>query len=262
MSERRAHDEACDWIVRLDSDQVTAAERSAFVRWLNQSPENAEAYQAMSRLWARMDALSLDIPASFGESADPASRHRPPTPWFLDYRAAVAASLAVVCLIVASVLLTDPVRGQANTRQFVTPVNATHTYVASDGSRIELGPETVASLDFGARLRSMELARGLVTLDVAHDAARPFTLGVGRHVITVLGTRFSVTANESGLEVRVDEGRVRFAARAGQHGAASPMLAGRVLDGIDLYGGQLLRFDAESAMVQVDTLEEEHWENQ
>lgn len=261
MNDGRIHDEACDWIVRLDSGRLNGDERQAFVRWLNRSPENAEAYQAMSRLWARMDTLSLEIPAAFDQGARPSVRRRPQTPWFFDYRAAVAASLGVVCLIIAIVLSTDPVRGASEARSFVTPVDATHVFEATDGSRFEFGPQTVASLDFGSRHRTMELTRGMVTLDIAHDPDRPFILGLGLHQVTVLGTRFEARSGESGLSVRVDEGRVRFTSRSQPDDGAAPPGDGAQFNGIDLYAGQVLVFEADNGSMHIETIEEERWEN-
>lgn len=262
MNDGRIHDEACDWIVRLDSGQLNGDERQAFVRWLNRSPENAEAYQAMSRLWARMDTLRLEVPEAFDQGARrPSVRRRPQTPWFFDYRAAVAASLGVVCLIIAIVLSTDPVRGASEARSFITPVDATHVFEAADGSRIEIGPQTVASLAYDARHRTMELTRGMVTLDIAHEVDRPFILGLGRHQVTVLGTRFEARSGETGVSVRVDEGRVRFSARPRPDDGASSPEGGGQLNGIDLFAGQVLVFDAESASMHIETFEEERWEN-
>lgn len=253
MIDRRIYDQACDWIVRLESEAVTAGERSAFVRWLNRREEHAEAYQEMSRLWARMDALGLAKPEPFPDPVDtgPAIGNR--SPWFLGYRGAVAASLAVIGLIAATVMFTDPVRAPDDVRHFVTSIKEGHTFTAPDGSQVQLGERTTATLKFDRSQRNLELAEGIVTVDVVPDPKRPFRVSVGHHIVTAVGTRFRVRRTEQRVDVRVFEGKVRFSPRPGAaelETGDGPPDAG-TSHAIDLDGGQALswRTDAREIIV-------------
>ncbi|KAA9130176.1 DUF4880 domain-containing protein [Marinihelvus fidelis] len=253
MSDQRAHEEASEWIVRLDADNVTAAERSAFVRWLNRSAENADAYQAMSTLWARMDALNLGRPDAFGE-AMPARQERPrgETPWYLGYRVAVAASLAVISLVLVAVMVGPATMGTAQPMHFVTPLNSGHYFEAVDGSSVTIEPGTTATLRYTAGRRVLDLAQGTVWVDVVHDPQRPYTVRVGEQTVTALGTRFSVSADATGTRVRVAEGRVRFTARSGQGGRRGANLDEAGAESIELVAGQYLGYHDGVATVSFD----------
>ncbi len=83
------------------------------------------------------------------------------------------------------------------------------TVVLTDGSRLELEPETaLAALTPERDDVDLELRRGRVSLDVTHNPKRQFRVRAGQVTVTVLGTRFSVVRGGGRVAVAVERGKV------------------------------------------------------
>ena len=82
-------------------------------------------------------------------------------------------------------------------------------------ARLTLDAASRAGVAFFASRRSVRLLAGSAFFDVAHDAARPFTVEALGHQITVLGTRFAVDLGADGLRVAVESGRVQLRSASG-----------------------------------------------
>jgi transmembrane sensor len=79
----------------------------------------------------------------------------------------------------------------------------------SDGSRIELGPSArLEIVDNSSRSFVSVLRRGHATFDVRPGGPRLWTIEAGLASVEVVGTRFSVTRDESSVEVEVERGLV------------------------------------------------------
>ena len=74
------------------------------------------------------------------------------------------------------------------------------THVLADQSRVTLEPGTAVNLNFDPQRREVELVRGDILVEVAHDATRPFVVRTAQGSVRALGTRFVVSA-ESGVTV-------------------------------------------------------------
>lgn len=95
-----------------------------------------------------------------------------------------------------------------------------HIYAAADGAirKVELADGTHLTLAGGAdvqvrytrHVRDVELVRGTIFADVAHDPDRPFHVGAGDGRVTVLGTAFELSKKPSVVRVRVESGHVQF----------------------------------------------------
>jgi transmembrane sensor len=81
-----------------------------------------------------------------------------------------------------------------------------------DGSELQLNTDSAVSIRFDAQKRWVKLERGEAFFRVKKDATRPFIVAAGRAEARVLGTAFVVRWRETGTEVLVSEGKVRFGA--------------------------------------------------
>lgn len=81
----------------------------------------------------------------------------------------------------------------------------------ADGTRVTLDGATRLEVRLGSRRRQVELVRGEAFFDVAHDAARPFTVRSDTGSARVLGTAFDLERADGRLELSVHRGRVRLA---------------------------------------------------
>jgi transmembrane sensor len=78
----------------------------------------------------------------------------------------------------------------------------------SDGSHIDLAPDSRLRTHFTATRRDVQLERGQAFFAVAHSALRPFAVHVANLTVTTLGTAFDVRTGPDNTVVIVSEGRV------------------------------------------------------
>ncbi len=77
----------------------------------------------------------------------------------------------------------------------------------SDHTQIELDTNTAVRLRMTTAERTVWLEKGEAWFHVAHDAAHPFAVIVGKHRITDLGTEFLVRRNADNVDVTLLKGR-------------------------------------------------------
>jgi ferric-dicitrate binding protein FerR (iron transport regulator) len=51
---------ASEWLVRMESGTITAAERLRFAEWLSSDPSHRDAYREAERFWHGLDRLNPD----------------------------------------------------------------------------------------------------------------------------------------------------------------------------------------------------------
>lgn len=128
-------------------------------------------------------------------------------PWSVAL-AAVAAAAAVVALRMPE---SNPPAPAPAPRVYATTAAQRAEILLADGTRITLAPESRlrVSADFGTERRDIYL-EGEAFFDVAHDAARPFTVYAGNASAHDIGTAFAVRsyANDRAVQITVREGVV------------------------------------------------------
>ena len=198
---------AASWLVRMRSELPSAGDIVEHALWRAESTAHDSIYRDMERVWIAAGATTF------------AKRrgglfHRlvPHRPWLGMRNALVAASVIAT------------LGGAAVTQQYlsvwqydyVTPTADVRTIALADGSTVIMKGGTALNIGIGrSGARTVELARGEAFFEVAHDAARPFTVDAGSAVVQDLGTGFAVERHGQSGEVSVDHGTVKVAA-AGQ----------------------------------------------
>jgi len=115
-------------------------------------------------------------------------------------------------------------------REFRTARGQRAVVVLGDGSRVELGAESVLRVDETAVGRRVVNLEGQAVFDVTHDSLRPFEVRSANAITEDLGTRFTVRAyrDEARVQVFVAAGKVALRA------VGSPESSGTVLGPRDL----------------------------
>jgi transmembrane sensor len=180
---RRLH-EAGEWIQRLNesTDPLLAED---WLKWCQSDPENLPAFEGIQAVW---DGFSVVTPAR-------AARSR------------IAWAAAAGILIVAGAATWFGLRYSAE-QVFDTAISEQRMETLSDGSRLDLAPDSRVSVRFTRAAREVRLDRGEAFFTVAHNIARPFVVHVNGLTVTAVGTAFDVRAGPSSTEVTVSEGRV------------------------------------------------------
>ena len=250
MTAQKTYDRACDWIILLDSDTATATERAEFVRWLNQEPENAIAFEEMSQLWAKIGTLGPlgaepeELFPATPCRLRPASKSQHFSRWVL----ATVCGIVVMC---GSIILGTSHSGLPTQQQFVTALNQKHKLTAPDGSVIQMGLMSAIELNYSSSMREVHMQRGSIQFSVAHDERRPFVVNLGEISVWAVGTKFTITGDAGRIEVQVIEGSVRFSSNGAKQNSSGALRASQQPATVLLTAGQLLNYSAETGFLQL-----------
>jgi transmembrane sensor len=199
--------------VRLQSEELPKTEREQFVDWLRESQLHvaemlrvAKVHDALeqSKSWHQ---ISTDGPDEENENvvaltAAPTAGQRlgAPSRQSRVWAGLVAAGLAAVAL--AGWML--HVRAQL----IETERGERREVALSDGSVLQVDPETRIRLAFEPKLRRVILERGRALFRVAKNPDRPFLVEADGTTVRAVGTAFGVERQEGGVIVTVAEGKV------------------------------------------------------
>ncbi|MEH3105955.1 MAG: FecR domain-containing protein [Sphingomonas fennica] len=193
--QRRAIEEqAARHVVRLRSG-ADAAERTAIAAWIGADPAHAVAFAEADLAW--------DAGAALRPAAPPVPE---PAPVDRGRRRLVAGVVAAGAATAIGVPLALRTRG--GHADYATAIGERRTVTLADGSRVGLNTDTRIAVRYGRTHRVVRLIRGEALFDVAHDAARPFLVEVGRSWIRAVGTAFNVRVRRDLAELTVTEGVV------------------------------------------------------
>jgi len=199
--------EASDWIAKLDRE-LTAAESTELQQWLAQSAAHRAALLEVAALWDKMDSLQrlADLFPQTEKKSRPQLQH-----WGL------AASVAVVAALLTfwwQPALLSPTQNTSATlvstqSSYQTRVGETNTIELPDQSKLVLNTNSFVVVKYSAKARIIELQRGEIMIDVAHDNNRPLSVVAGGKIIQAVGTAFNVQVQDSQVELIVTDGKVR-----------------------------------------------------
>ncbi len=219
LSRQRIVEQAADWVVRLQDEDLSYEQIEQWNQWMEASAEHARAFDDVSLMWQAAARLPEDLlpPSrlSRGEGAAVVQERARPSPaqparrrrWLR-----VAAVAAVVCVGIGlgamRLLDRDGVAADA-VQVYATARGELGHYVLEDRSQIDLGPGSQLRVQIGPARRQLELVAGQAYFSVARDAARPIEVRAGGLIAQALGTRFAVEQRASGVAVTVTEGHVQ-----------------------------------------------------
>jgi transmembrane sensor len=211
QSDRVARDEAIEWWVRLDGDDLSAAERRRFEAWLSNSAENHDAFVDICALWGELDSLKPIIRKSQAVGGGSRAHGRGGRSQQRIWALAAGVVAAVVALWLA-------IPGA----DFRAPAGENRTVRLADGSTVVLASGSAMNMRYSKGRRELDLVEGEAWFEVQPDAARPFVVRAGTGTATALGTAFDVRKREDRVEVAVLESRV--AVDSGMRSSGSPVI--------------------------------------
>lgn len=212
--------QALDHVLALRAATADDDRRRAADLWRRADPAHEAAFQDADRLWRLAGRLA------------PADARRPSAPSRRRILAgggvALAASIAGVAALTPIV---DRLRGAET-----TGTGETRVILLPDGSRVTLGPDSAAMVDFAGPARRIGLLDGIAFFDVRRDDARPFEVRARDILVTVVGTAFEVKRIGCKVAIAVAAGIVAVS------GAAFP--------GRELHAGDWMVIDTETDAVE------------
>jgi len=190
---------AAEWLEQRAFSEWTPSNDAALNAWLEESVDHQVAFYrlefALERT-ARLSALRSGVPQQINAK---------PRNWIV--RAKLAAAVAAVAALCAGGIYEYASAPQGTT--YATDIGGRKILTLSDGTQIELNTNTSIRLAADDTGRKVWLTKGEAFFQVRHDAAHPFTVMVGDHVVTDLGTKFVVRRQPDGMTVSLIEGSAR-----------------------------------------------------
>ena len=212
--------QAGEWVAAHQASGLDEAERRAFYAWLVASPVHVEEYLQVALLSRRLPVAAADpeLPleaildrvreepesvtriGNAPHASRTAPRARPQRRWLW---AAVPAGLAVIAVTLFWL------RGEHVTpERYATRHGEMRSWRLGDNSTLRLNTDTSVTARYTHSQRLIEIERGEVLFEVAHEAARPFRVVAGTASVLAVGTAFSVYRQVGSTLVTVVQGRV------------------------------------------------------
>ncbi len=210
--------QAADWFATLSDGGVSEHQRQAWRLWLAASPDHAAAWQRVQAISGQFERLPSERRRAAAQALSVAGQSR---------RRAIGM-LALLCgggvLGLVTVRRSTLQAWVASERTAVGEVRETRL---ADGTQLWLNSNSAADIDYSPSLRRVQLFRGELLLESAHDSLRPLVVDTLQGRLRALGTRFSVRQGEGITQLSVFNGAVEITPAAG--GAIRVVEAGQQL---------------------------------
>ncbi|MFT4925914.1 MAG: transmembrane sensor [Phenylobacterium sp.] len=221
-TEEQRLDDASDWIAKLDRG-LSGQEKKSLQQWLAADPENTVVLLEVAKLWDKMDDLAR-LSDIFPEAAVNKTYNNAHQTSKSRWIGGIAASFAMaLTLAVYQVgFQADPAAPStlqpssaivAMQTSYQTDVGESNTINLPDNSKIVLNTNSFVQVKYTDKARFIELLRGEMHIEVAHDTTRPLNVIAGGKIIQAVGTAFNVEVRNKLVELIVTDGKVRVASQ-------------------------------------------------
>jgi transmembrane sensor len=220
---KEVQDEAIRWHARLCATDTSDAEYEAFSKWIAADPQHAAAFGFVEEMDEKLDSLRAVDPGGLDGLLQ--KNVTAPTPSVANdnlVRRRIAIAASVVMFLSLSIFTLTGSRLFSGVEHIALSAPADQFRVSrlSDGSVITLAPGASFEADLRKRQRSVSKLSGVAYFDVAPDKQRPFSIALGDHIVTVVGTEFEIGAFDAHQNIAVAEGIVSV-----RNTSAPPMTA-------------------------------------
>jgi transmembrane sensor len=208
IEEIRLND-ASDWIAKLDRG-LTNAEKTHLSNWLSIDVLNVEVLFEVAKMWDKMDDLSR-LSDIFPQTDIKQKQTRKT---FVAIAASLVVALTLILYQSSSNLfpfVQTPSSIVAMQASYQTNVGESNTVNLPDNSKIVLNTNSFVQVKYTQNSRIIELLRGEIHIDVAHDTLRPLSVIAGGKIIQAVGTAFNVEVRNDLIELIVTDGKVLVA---------------------------------------------------
>lgn len=227
------NEQASEWLVLMQSGEMTAEDQLRFNVWLSEHQDHRQAYQQLRATWQGLSNLSATAEGR-------ALKHSvSDKPFWMQPGKALSAimsrlreqlafrqslgylSVVLVSIIAVGLLFTQQPDSSA-VNFYATQTGEIQKITLSDGSLITLGAKSKIRARIGEADRHVELIQGEAFFDVAKDASKPFFVAADEVLIEVVGTQFNVLKRHASINVSVLEGIVNVSEQNNQISASQP----------------------------------------
>lgn len=206
---------AADYYEKRHFGEWTAADQAELEAWLSESALQRAAYLRVEGIAAYTKRLASLRPPGPRRGALAGKR--------LGKRLVLPLLAAASIALMASLglpFITDWM--QPADRVYSTDVGGHVLIKFADRTQIELNTDSVVRCRMTTQERTVWLEKGEAWFRVAHNAAHPFTVIVGNHRVTDIGTEFVIRRGSDSMEVALLNGRASLSADSAQAAVLTP----------------------------------------
>ena len=193
-------EEAAGWLVRFQSETLSAADRAAFERWRGRSAAHAAAWTRVEDMLRSFGQVPPELGARTLRQLDRPGR-----------RQALRGVAGLLLLGPAAWLAWRELPWHEWSADARTATGEQRRMQLADGTRLLLNTATAVDIQYTAEQRVIWLRAGEILLTTGKDPApvhRPFIVRTAQGSVQALGTRFMVRDERGGIRVAVFEGAV------------------------------------------------------
>lgn len=205
IADEQRLDIASDWIAKLDRG-LSSEEKHALQLWLAQSSENLAVLLEVANLWDKMEELSR-----LSDLFPPSVKKNQRSKWLGAIAASVVVAMTLLFTHTALFNQAEQATVVATQMSYQTGIGESNTINLPDKSKIVLNTNSFVQVKYTDKARIIELQRGEIHIDVAHDTSRPLSVIAGGKVIQAVGTAFNVEVRNELVELIVTDGKVLVA---------------------------------------------------
>lgn len=207
-------EEASDWIAKLDRG-LLEHEKVTLKSWLSHTPENVAVFLDIAKMWDKMDDLTR-LSDLFPQTDNKSHSNKKRVGWFDAIAASVVLALTVGIFQASYLSFSNDTSSPIVAMQtsYQTGIGESNTIDLPDDSTIVLNTNSFVQIKYTSKARIIELQRGEIHIDVAHDTTRPLSVIAGGKVIQAVGTAFNVEVRNELVELIVTDGKVLVAEKS------------------------------------------------
>lgn len=200
-----------DSLAHLYSGNATELDAWKIEQCLESDPQFKENMMATAELLADIEDLADDPDILAIANDTPKHQQVIANTNRFRFFSSLAATFFVVTVGLTAYFITkEPLEHTAPLQIYRTEAGEQKSVTLEDGSVLTLNTSSKLYVNYDEKSRHITLQRGEVFFDVQKDPLRPFSIDLGEHAVTVLGTEFNVYRQPGRYQVSVVEGVVAF----------------------------------------------------
>lgn len=208
QTKEQIQDQACLWVSRMDRG-ISDLERQRLVSWCNQHATHYKTLLEVASYWDDASILS-ELSGLFPLESITKTKKQ-------SNSLVLAASIILCALLGTNTFIKESFLpffpsfneyALSQKHTIVSPLGEQTSFIADDGSHIQLNTNSIVEVDFSSSYRKITLVKGEARFDVAKDKSRPFIVTSDEKSFTALGTIFNVQKHNQEMELLVTEGTV------------------------------------------------------
>ncbi|NVK54160.1 MAG: FecR domain-containing protein [Alteromonadaceae bacterium] len=206
-SKQAIRQQAGEWLVKIDSGDLSAEEQRTLNAWTKKSRLH---FETLTQMAESIDSLK----ETANRQAGSVEQHAPVAPGNLwhNWVVKVAAIFAFVVIVPLVYYMNTMVEFKSTNGEYVTQVGGQKTLTLVDGSVVTLNTDSRLIVEYQDGKRLLRLLNGEANFDVAPDENHPFIVRAGKGDVQALGTSFAVRLKGEEVDVLVSHGTVRVRA--------------------------------------------------